>query len=865
MLKLLVGVLAPCLLLLTVAAQAQGPDPAYYYRLTTQWQGDGKSLDIINDGQNNKPILAATGNYFGQMWKLTPLGNGFYRLTTQWQGDGKSLDIINDGQNNKPILAATGTYSGQMWKLTKLGPAAPAPVPAPAAAPAPAAPGPTVQTLGPISMGTTMVTQPIPSGPTGQSGSLVVGAQPVIVPPGSAAPQAPLSVTGLIGPVGKSGTTCGGVNQPLCPDRPAELVRNASNECPAGSFMDVGKWSCWQCPDGYERSPAAVDTDRACRKYDANARGDFGSATFRGPLCPAGSFHDPIRGGECYSCPPGYTRSWAHIDAGNSCYVPAGERLSAATRIRQQAFAWDCPTSTFWDGYNGGACWTCPDGFVRTANHIAGDNACSAYVSEKQARATLVQKAQCAAGEFYDMKIPGTQDSRTGGGCWTCPTAWDRTIFPVDGNQACEKDGRYVFQRAQQTKTMTCESGEIFDLVNSNHSGVRTRLVEANTRLSAAGQPTLSAAAGGGTCWKCPPGSIRTAKAVYEEGACTPPGIEWKSAGYAHAGLFGLAGAEEVALALVRDGTAINLMADQMAPALGKQPANMRREVWEEIATAPQASSILKVAVLWRLKEVALNPAIATPADKLLLESTAAAMRNFRVFMAQDALDAYDAWYNGKPYRKNLNAAMYAQSRVAVMYDIDLLEAPDFDRITAETIMAGLLTGGGLSTAGTVALLNPQVFGQVFPYALRASTPVVRTAATTAGRGAYVLAEGGAQASLAAARTAQGGVTLARNAALKLSAQFLTKFLGMGPQIVVTFASEMLAIMIERIVDRENARPKLVANLATARNAAIDFGRMMGTGQGQADLENQWTTIMSGTNMPTDVAQFSAVAQARVR
>ncbi len=96
-------------------------DPNYYYRLTTQWQGDGKSLDIVNDGKNNKPILANTGAYTGQFWKLTPVGNGYYRLTTQWQGDGKSLDIINDGKNNKPILGNTGAYSGQFWKVTPIG------------------------------------------------------------------------------------------------------------------------------------------------------------------------------------------------------------------------------------------------------------------------------------------------------------------------------------------------------------------------------------------------------------------------------------------------------------------------------------------------------------------------------------------------------------------------------------------------------------------------------------------------------------------------------------------------------------------------------------------------------------------------
>ncbi|MCF7993580.1 MAG: RICIN domain-containing protein [Chromatiaceae bacterium] len=97
-----------------------------YYRLTTQWQGEGKSLDVINDGTNNKLQLADTGNYSGQFWKLTPASGGYYRLTTQWQGEGKSLDVINDGTNNKLQLADTGNYSGQFWKLTKVSSAQPA-------------------------------------------------------------------------------------------------------------------------------------------------------------------------------------------------------------------------------------------------------------------------------------------------------------------------------------------------------------------------------------------------------------------------------------------------------------------------------------------------------------------------------------------------------------------------------------------------------------------------------------------------------------------------------------------------------------------------------------------------------------------
>ena len=140
-----------------------------YYRLTTKWQGEGMSLDIINDGKNNQPILAKTGNYTGQMWKIKKTGKGIYTLTTKWQGPQKkldciqgakqnypvlnestysgsawkivpigkgyykitnmwlsdrSLDIVNDGKNNKIQVAKTGNYTGQMWKITDLNPPA---------------------------------------------------------------------------------------------------------------------------------------------------------------------------------------------------------------------------------------------------------------------------------------------------------------------------------------------------------------------------------------------------------------------------------------------------------------------------------------------------------------------------------------------------------------------------------------------------------------------------------------------------------------------------------------------------------------------------------------------------------------------
>ena len=49
------------------------------------WQGEGKALDVINDGKNDKLQLAEKGKYTGQFWRLK-YWKGFYRLTCKWLG-----------------------------------------------------------------------------------------------------------------------------------------------------------------------------------------------------------------------------------------------------------------------------------------------------------------------------------------------------------------------------------------------------------------------------------------------------------------------------------------------------------------------------------------------------------------------------------------------------------------------------------------------------------------------------------------------------------------------------------------------------------------------------------------------------------
>ncbi|MEM9819672.1 MAG: RICIN domain-containing protein [Bacteroidota bacterium] len=121
--KSLFSALALMLCSISLSAQSKSSpfNPDSYYRLTTQFTGEGKSLDIINDAKDNKLEMRTTGKKTGQYWKITSVGNGYYRLTTQFTGEGKSLDIINDDKDNKLEMRTTGRKTGQYWKITSVG------------------------------------------------------------------------------------------------------------------------------------------------------------------------------------------------------------------------------------------------------------------------------------------------------------------------------------------------------------------------------------------------------------------------------------------------------------------------------------------------------------------------------------------------------------------------------------------------------------------------------------------------------------------------------------------------------------------------------------------------------------------------
>lgn len=759
----------------------------------------------------------------GQVWVIGT-NNGIYR----WE---------NNAWVQKPGGAAqiAAGPNGNVWVVNLGNQIYQAQVAAPAAAqvagttPVAVGPitytGPSIPVSGPISpTGPADPTMPAPV--PGVGPGLVVGGGVTPTGPGTG----PIVVSGgpqtetLPGPVGTSQATCGVAGKGLCSNVSAQLVGNADVSCPSGSFADLGMSACYSCPSGYSRSGHAVTDFRACLKPDSSVKQAFMSATFKGPLCASGTFFDLYQGGGCYSCPSGYERSIAHISESWACLTPL-ESFKRATR-HNNGLAWDCGSGTFWDGWDGGACWSCPSGYRRTAYHIADHNACVSTNKQEPAHASLVKKAECGPGEIKDAYVQGTQNPSYGGGCWTCPIGTARTALPIYGGSGCEREGGVTFAAATRVKGMTCEATEIFDPISSANPAMADALRSRNQRSPTVDQKTI-----GGTCWTCPAGHKRTGSAVYSGSACSPPGIVWQSAPFNQPGLFGMAGAEAVALKLVNERTTINSVIQGLIES-GQAPANFAQLVWDEIATRPQDSAALSLAVFSRVVAAANNPSAATPEEKALLEDVVKYITKYRVFMAQDALDAYLAWKGGQGIR----SSQYLQSQLQTITNIGEVP-PDFDAITAGNIMGSLVAISAANTAIYFTMTSQRVFQALFPHATRSITQALIASSAQAG-----------------ARLGGTALTAAVNAGVS-SASIAAS---VGPQIIVTFGLIILQVAIEQQIAIAEAEPKLRANLTVAQNFRADFPRLMATTDGSAQAQSYWSTLVAGPAKRADGTRPSA-------
>lgn len=242
---------------------------------------------------------------------------------------------------------------------------------------------------------------------------------------------------------------CGGVGKDgkltaPCAWTAATKVGTPKSACPANSFADIGAatYGCWQCPSGFARGTAAVNTDEACFKFagDKPMFSDYTSARklASSTACPAGSFFDPRNKGECWKCPAGFGRNLNAVTESNSC-SRANIDISKAQIVEYRAASFVSAAcgekGGFWDPISGGTCWQCPTGYERTV--------LPAVTTNKACGRRLIDLKPATKVSGFGCKVHGMDafwDPIGGGSCWVCPKGAQRTTAAVNSPQACQPE-----------------------------------------------------------------------------------------------------------------------------------------------------------------------------------------------------------------------------------------------------------------------------------------------------------------------------------------------------------------------------------------------------------------------------------------
>src|SRR5262245_16706175 len=83
---------------LSMPPSAQSVDQNVYYKLSTQFRGNGMKLDVFNGGpKNNLTRLEPDQDVSGQFWRFVGNGEGSFRLSTLFRGNCMCLDIFYCG------------------------------------------------------------------------------------------------------------------------------------------------------------------------------------------------------------------------------------------------------------------------------------------------------------------------------------------------------------------------------------------------------------------------------------------------------------------------------------------------------------------------------------------------------------------------------------------------------------------------------------------------------------------------------------------------------------------------------------------------------------------------------------------------
>lgn len=326
--------------------------------------------------------------------------------------------------------------------------------------------------------------------------------------------------------------------------------------------------------------------------------------------CLPGTFHDPRNGGECWSCPAGFIRNVSPVFSEDACWKAVSEDLQPAKRESNPLNS--CPSGTFHDPRNGGECWSCPSGYSRTWDPVTSNTACHKYALGPTSPATLVTKFGCQSGTFFDPIHGGT--------CWSCPAEYRRTANHIETAGACAKTlptqysaATYIKGGCQGAPVPTGYDAAFYDPIDD------------------------------GTCWSCPVMFTRSLTPVNEGHACSAGGdvngvFVWQSPQYPEPGLFHFV-SRDVLNRVFADPAAVDRYLSQRAGG----DATKKKELWNRMLTYPSASPELKALLFAAMATIAESG--ASGIDGLQSVSKFESyVRARRTYVAQDAMNMYDAW-----------------------------------------------------------------------------------------------------------------------------------------------------------------------------------------------------------------------------
>jgi hypothetical protein len=357
----------------------------------------------------------------------------------------------------------------------------------------------------------------------------------------------------------------------------------------------------------------------------------------------ANGFYDPIYGGTCWKCPDdtdsrgGWIRSAKTVIGDEACWRIPKETTASATKVKKTAWAWECPSGSFWDGYDWGGCWTCPaENPRRTLAPVYASNACASPMNQTRPAIFLTFNG-CPKPDAETMKLKGKRQP-------------GKPFLDIAGgwNQGVASGGCYACP-------VTDEEGNIL-------------ITE------------------------------RNAKPIYGENQGCDVLLKWKPGHFPEPGMSGLAGMKEfIAESKLLESEKVTAGLYFQAKSRGMKPDSPEAKdwiakQWQQIAAAPYRNEAFRGLVYQNLLvAAALAPEQRTPAQTRLINAFQDYIKQRRIYLAQMGLAMYDAW---KAYDDKAKQSV-KRSSLQVAFDYGTVPLDFHGTLSAVTALGA--TGAGVA------------------------------------------------------------------------------------------------------------------------------------------------------------------------